>query len=116
VVVLIMKVLNPVVIGGSVSGDIPNHPQGAGDRLAERRSVPRYRMVVDIEVFEPIQRTKLTAQLAEIGSSGCYVRVPAPFQPSTVVQILILKDEKSFKSWGRVAYSRSGEGMGIAFF
>ena len=62
----------------SVSGEIPNHPQGAGDRFVERRSVPRFRMIVDIEVFEPIQRTKLTAQLAEIGVYGCYVCVPTP--------------------------------------
>ena len=67
----------------SVSGEIPKHPYGAGDRFVERRSVPRFPMIVDIEDLEPIQRTKLTAQLAEIGANGCYVCVTTPFQPST---------------------------------
>jgi hypothetical protein len=73
-------------------------------------------MVADVEVFEPLERTKLTAHVAEIGANGCYVRVPTPFQPKTVIQVHILRGQQSFKSWGRVVHSQEGRGMGIAFF
>ena len=99
-----------------MSGHIPSHPQGAGDRFVERRSVPRYKMIVDVEVFEPIQRANLTAHTAEIGANGCYIRVPTPLPQNTVIQVVILKDQESFKSWGRVVQTQEGLGMGIAFF
>lgn len=73
-------------------------------------------MIAEIEVFEPIQRTKLTAYTAELGANGCYVRVPVPLQRNTVIQVRILKDRVSFKTWGRVVHAHEGTGMGIAFF
>jgi hypothetical protein len=96
--------------------DFLSRTQPAGDRFAEKRAVPRYHMVAEIEVFEPIQRTKLTAYTAEIGTNGCYVRVPKPLQRNTVIQVRILKDRLSFKTWGRVVHAQEGTGMGIAFF
>lgn len=99
-----------------MSGDFLSHSQPAGDRFAEKRSVPRYHMVAEIEVLEPIQRTKITAYTAEIGANGCYVRVPTPLQRNTVIQVRILKDRETFKTWGRVVHAQDGAGMGIAFF
>lgn len=99
-----------------VSGDFLTNSQPAGDRFAEKRAVPRYHMVAEIEVFEPIQQTRLTAYTAEIGANGCHVRVPTPLQRNTVIQVKILKDCETFKTWGRVVYEQPGLGMGIAFF
>jgi len=99
-----------------VSGDFPGDPQSAGDRYAERRAVPRYDLIAEIEVSEPLQRTKLKAHTAEIGANGCYVRVPTPLPRGTVIEVLILKDQEAFNTWGRVAHAQEGMGMGIAFF
>jgi hypothetical protein len=99
-----------------VREDFPGHSQDAGDRFVQRRAVPRYSMIVEVEVFEPIQGNKLTAHIADIGANGCYVRVPAPLQRDAVIQLLILKDKESFKTWGRVVHTHEGIGMGIAFF
>jgi hypothetical protein len=87
-------------------------PQGAGDRFAERRAVPRYELIAEIEVFEPLERTKLTASISEIDSHGCYIRTPNPLQQHTVIQLHIQKDGESFKSWGMVAYAHAGRGIG----
>jgi PilZ domain len=91
-------------------------PQDAGDRFAERRAVPRYPLKAEIEVFEPIERIKLTAQVSEIGLNGCYIQMAAPLQRHTVIQLIIQKDGESFKSWGMVVYAHEGGGMGITFF
>jgi len=99
-----------------VSGNFLSPPQPAGDRFAERRSVPRYSMVAEVEVFDPIQQTRFTARTVEIGANGCYVRVDTPLQRNTVIQVQIKRDGGTFKSWGRVAHAQEGSGMGIAFF
>ncbi len=100
----------------SVSTDFLSRPQPAGDRFAEKRAVPRYHLIAEIELLEPIQQVRLTAYTAEIGANGCYVRVGTPLQKNTVIQVRIQKDREMFKTWGRVVYSQPGTGMGIAFF
>ena len=102
--------------GDSVSRDFLNHPHAAGNRFVERRTVPRYHLIAEIEVFDPIRRTKLTTYTAEIGASGCFVRVPAPLDVNTVIQVRIQKDRESFKTWGKVVHMQTGIGMGILFF
>jgi PilZ domain len=102
--------------GDSVTRDFLNHPHAAGNRFVERRTVPRYHLIAEIEVFDPIRRTKLTTYTAEIGASGCFVRVPAPLDVNTVIQVRIQKDRESFKTWGKVVHMQPGVGMGILFF
>jgi PilZ domain len=99
-----------------VTRDFLSHPHAAGNRFVEKRSVPRYHLIAEIEIFEPIQRTKLMAYTAELGANGCYIRVQTPLQLSTVIQVRILKDRVAFKTWGRVVHTQDGVGMGIAFF
>ena len=72
--------------------------------------------MAEIEVFEPLERTKLTASISEIGLHGCYIRMQTPLQQNTVIQLLIRKDGESFKSWGMVVYAHVGRGMGMEFF
>jgi hypothetical protein len=88
----------------------------AGSRFAERRAVPRYPLMAEIEVFEPLERAKLTASISEIGLHGCYIRMSSPLQQNTVIQLLIRKHGESFKSWGMVVYAHEGRGMGMEFF
>ena len=99
-----------------MNGDFLSRPQPAGDRFAERRSTPRYFLIAEIEVWDPIQQTKFTACTAEIGAHGCYVRVGTPLPRNTVIQVHIVRRGGMFKAWGRVAHSQDGVGMGIAFF
>jgi hypothetical protein len=96
----------------SLGGDSEN----PGDPVTERRSVPRYMLIANVEIFDPIERTRLAASVSEIGANGCYVRVANPLKQHTVIQLLIQRFEESFKSWGMVVYAHEGRGMGINFF
>jgi hypothetical protein len=99
-----------------VTRDFLSHPHAAGNRFVERRTVPRYHLVAEIEVFDPIRRTRLTTYTVEIGASGCFVRVPMPLELNTVIQVRIQKDRESFKTWGKVVHIKPELGMGILFF
>jgi hypothetical protein len=99
-----------------VTRDFLNHPHAAGNRFVERRTVTRYHLIAEIEIFDPIRRTKLTTYTAEIGASGCYVRVSTPLELNTVIQVRIQKDRESFKTWGKIVHTQVGTGMGILFF
>jgi len=100
----------------SVGTESPSDSRGAGDGASERRAVSRYSLIADVEVFDPIERTKLKASVSEIGAHGCYIRVPDPLKEHTVIQLLIQKSGETFKSWGMVVYVHEGRGMGINFF
>lgn len=89
---------------------------GSGSHEDERRAVPRYPLSAEVEIFDPIERTRLTASISEIGAHGCYICLPNPLKQHTVVQLLINKNGNSFKSWGMVVYAHQGRGMGINFF
>jgi hypothetical protein len=113
-----LPILSESVSGISMSldaefgGGSPNPTEPA----AERRSVPRYTIIANVEIFDPIERTRLAASVSEIGANGCYTRVPNPMKQHTVVQLLIQRLEESFKSWGMVVHAQEGRGMGINFF
>ncbi|HKS81996.1 MAG TPA: PilZ domain-containing protein [Candidatus Acidoferrales bacterium] len=87
----------------------------AGARYAERRCVPRYPFIAAVEVFEPVSRTSLEARITEISTRGCYIDTQNPMPMNSVIQIRIVRDVGKFETWGRVAYSQEGLGMGIAF-
>jgi hypothetical protein len=99
-----------------LANDFPQTRQDAGARFAERRASPRFPMVAEVEIVEPITQTRLAGQTSEISMGGCYVDVLNPLPPKTVIQICIRRESGSFTSWGRIAYIQEGMGMGVAFF
>jgi hypothetical protein len=103
-------------INVSVTTGFRSDAEGSGGREDERRAVPRYPLVAEIELFDPVERIRLTATISEIGAHGCYIRLPDPLKQHTVVQLVIQKHGESFKSWGMVVYAHEGRGMGINFF
>lgn len=99
-----------------LSEDYASKPLDAGARYAERRSVPRYPFVADVEIYEPLGRIRLEGQTSEISVSGCYVDLLNPLEKNTVLQLRIVRDGQSFQTWARVAYAQPNLGMGVAFF
>lgn len=97
------------------SRDYTSKPPDAGARFADRRSVPRYSLIAAVEVFEPVSRTSCQGRTTEIAMNGCYVDMIAPLPANTVFQLRIRRESGAFESWGRVAYSQKGLGMGVAF-
>ena len=99
-----------------MTADLPGHPADAGTRFVERRAVPRFHMIAEIEVFEPISKVRVKSYTAEIGARGCYVRVSNPLEKNTVIQIRIVRNRDTFSTWGRVVHVHERLGMGVAFF
>ncbi len=99
-----------------LSEDYASKPLDAGARYAERRSVPRYPFVANVEIYEPLGRIRLDGQTSEISANGCYVDVMNPLEKNTVLQLRIVRDGQSFQTWARVAYVQPNLGMGVAFF
>ena len=90
-------------------------PPDAGARFADRRSVPRYPFTAAAEVFDPVSRTASQGRTTEIAVKGCYVDMMNPLPANSVFQLRIHRDSGTFETWGRVAYSQKGLGMGVAF-
>ena len=55
--------------------NILTRPPDAGARYPQVRATPRYRLVAQAEIYEPLSRTRLQARTTEIGANGCYVDV-----------------------------------------
>lgn len=100
----------------SAGNEYEKGPEEAGSRYEERRAVPRYSLIADVHLFDPIGGTQLKAFISEIGAHGCFIKVPDPLKVHTVIQLTIERRGESFKSWGMVVYAQEGRGMGINFF
>jgi hypothetical protein len=87
----------------------------AGSRFANRRSVPRYPMTAAVEVYEPISNTRFSAHVSEISRKGCFVKAPNPLAANAIFQLRIVYGSETVETWGRAAYAKPGEGMGVAF-
>jgi PilZ domain len=98
-----------------VSEDFQRKRPDAGARFAERRSAPRYALVAQGEIIDPILNTRLSGRTAEIGLGGCYVDTLNPLPQGTVIRVSIQRDGGTFVTSGRVAYTHEGIGMGVQF-
>lgn len=81
----------------------------------ERRSAPRYAMVLAAEVVELPRGAKLSARTADISRTGCYIDTLNPVPPSSRVLVRITHHEETFESEAHVVYVSYGLGMGMAF-
>lgn len=87
----------------------------AGARFAERRSVPRFLLAVDVEILEPIASVKRFGRTSEVGMNGCFIEVAEAWPQRTVIQLRMVRGAESFEAWGHVVYVRESKGMGVAF-
>jgi hypothetical protein len=87
----------------------------AGQRFAERRTVPRYSLTWPVEIFEPIKLTRFAAQTAQVSLKGCYVTTLNRLDPGTIVRLQIQGANETVEVWARVTSTSADSGMGIAF-
>ena len=99
-----------------MSEDFPSRGPDAGARFAERRAFPRYLLIANVELVDPLGKIRLSGRTAEISLGGCYVDILNPLPKDTVIQLSIHRETGAFETWGRVAYVHEGIGMGIQFF
>jgi hypothetical protein len=94
------------------SGGSTNDP---GMSYRNRRSVPRYGLIAQSDVVEPVSGLRISGRISEVSVKGCYVDVLNTLPTQTVIEVRILRDRGTFTSPGKIIYTQEGMGMGIAF-
>jgi hypothetical protein len=85
------------------------------DVTAERRSAPRYPLVLAAVVVELPRGAKLAARAADISHTGCYIDTLNPIPRGSQVRLRLTHHDEVFEAIGRVVYVSPSLGMGIAF-
>ncbi len=93
----------------------PTKGSGQETQYPERRAVPRFHWIAEVEVIELNTQTKLKARTSEVSLKGCYVDTMNPFPEGSLVRFRMIQDRGTFEASGRVAYSQPSLGMGIVF-
>jgi len=83
--------------------------------IVERRSAPRYPLVLTAVVTELLSGTKLNVRTSDVSRTGCYIDTLNPMAPGTRIHVKLVHEEESFEAEGRVAYVSLALGMGVAF-
>jgi hypothetical protein len=82
---------------------------------SKQRAVRRCTFVASVEVTDVQSGARLSARTSELAMGGCYVDALNPFPAGTLISVRILRDQGSFETKGKVAYSDQKFGMGVAF-
>jgi len=87
----------------------------AGQRFPQRRTVPRYLLRWQLEIFDPIQRTRVETQTNEVSIKGCCVNGPSQFDPGAVVRLQFRWQQETAEIWARVTSVQNEGAVGLAF-
>jgi hypothetical protein len=87
----------------------------AGERFAQRRTVPRYSLAWPVEIFEPIDRTRFAAATTEVSVKGCCISSAVPLDRNTIVRLQIQWRQETVEVWARVTGSPADGRTGLAF-
>jgi hypothetical protein len=71
--------------------------------------------VAGIDLTDLQSEKHLAAHTKDLTLFGCFVETVTPFAEGTKVRLKISHASVNFMAMGKVAYSRPGSGMGIAF-
>ena len=82
---------------------------------SERLRAPRHSFVAVIDLINIQSDRHLAALMRDLSLSGCSVKTETPFPKGAKVWLRILHAGVNFHAEGKVAYSRTDSGMGIAF-
>jgi hypothetical protein len=86
-------------------------PEKSGDR----RSAPRFFLVLTAEITELPSGTKLRGRTSDVSRNGCYVDMLNPIPAGSAINIKLIHENEVFEAAGTVVYSSAGLGMGIVF-
>src|SRR6266851_4031686 len=81
----------------------------------DRRRVPRYPFVADVEITEVVSDAKLKARTSDLSIGGCFLDMLNPSPSGTEIRVRISHASATFAAIGRVAFVVPNMGMGVAF-
>jgi hypothetical protein len=96
-------------------GGSPGSPTQQNPPFRDKREVPRYSFIAEVDLNEPATQTHISGRISEISRKGCYVDVLNTLPVGTSLQLKISRDQGVFSSGGRIIYIQPGMGMGVAF-
>ena len=85
------------------------------DVMTDRRSAPRYPLILSAEVWDKAGSAKLAGRTADISSTGCYIDILNPIPAGSAVRVRLQHENEFFEADARVVYVSPGLGMGLAF-
>jgi PilZ domain len=97
-------------IGSAAQGVEP-----AYSSMGERRTAPRYPLILSAEVLDLSSGARLVAQTADLSRTGCYIDTLNPIPPGSKIHVRLQHEAETFETDGRVIYISPGLGMGVAF-
>jgi PilZ domain len=83
--------------------------------IVERRSAPRYHLILTAVVTELPRSTKLNVRSSDLSRTGCYIDTLNPMAVGTLIRVKLVNENETFEAEGRVAYVSHALGMGVAF-
>ena len=96
-------------------GGSPGSPTQPNPPFRDKREVPRYLFIADVDLAEPATDTHISCRVSEISRKGCYVDVLNTLPEGTSIKLKITRDQGVFATNGRIIYVQPGMGMGVAF-
>jgi hypothetical protein len=83
--------------------------------IVERRTAPRYPLVLTAVVIEPKSRAKMSARTSDISRTGCYLDTLNPMGIGMPIHLRLQHGDEVFETKARVVYESRNMGMGIHF-
>ena len=83
--------------------------------MAERRTAPRYPLILGAEVLDVRSGARFVARTADVSRTGCYIDTLNPIPPGSKIHVRLQHEAETFDADGRVIYISPGLGMGVAF-
>src|SRR5208282_2932870 len=96
-------------------GGSPQPPSDQSQPFRDKREVPRYLFIAQVDLTEPSTETHISGRISEISRKGCYVDVLNTLPVGTALRLKITRDQGEFATDGRIIYVQPGMGMGVAF-
>jgi PilZ domain len=93
----------------------PSDPPSDARPPNARRTVPRYSLIVSVDIVEPASDLHLSGRVSEISRKGCYVDILNTLPVGTLIRLRMSRDQGDFSTLGAVIYVQEGVGMGVAF-
>lgn len=85
------------------------------DNPKDRRSAPRYSLVLAAEITEHSSGALLRGRTSDVSRTGCYVDMLNPIPAGSAINVKLMHENEVFEAAGKIVYSSPGMGMGIAF-
>jgi hypothetical protein len=96
-------------------GDFGTPQNDPGVSYPNRRSVPRFGLIAQTDVVEPVSGLRISGRISEVSLKVCYVDVLNTLPTQTEIEIQISRDQGTFTSPGKIIYTQEGMGMGVGF-